>query len=182
MGLSAQHKGIREQAGKICGAIGEGGYVAVETEDNLQVEGAVNKENFYICRVMKWDDGEVQKKEKRTRGTVGGRFNTQPVKRGDPLYRASYFKIDEADSSGLTFVDTGAISTVSGLGFRRVLGQGTFTPKPKPGASTRRSSRSMSLLGGANASSHIVPRWMQWNLELGEKQEIRSAIHSAVPQ
>ena len=73
-------------------------------------------------------------------------------------------------------------STVSGLGFRRVLGQGTFTPKPKPGASTRRTSRSMSLLGGANASSHIVPRWMQWNLELGEKQEIRSAIHSAVPQ
>ena len=95
---------------------------------------------------------------------------------------SSGLTLDEADSSGLTFVDTGAISTVSGLGFRRVLGQGTFTPKPKPGASTRRSSRSMSLLGGANASSHIVPRWMQWNLELGEKREIRSAIHSAVPQ
>ena len=146
-----------------------------------QDEGGTKQDKgkcFYICRILEWEDGEVRKEEQRSRGTVGGQFNKQPVQKGDPLYRASYYKIDEADTSGLTFVDTGHISTISGLGFRHKLRGDSFSPKPKLGASsTRASTRAMSLLSGVGAGS-AVPRWMQWKLDLDEKQQIAGNIRS----
>jgi hypothetical protein len=194
VGVRAQNKATEQNARGICSCIKEGQFVALETVDDIVVEGAVNSERFYICRIMRWDDDDtdLQRKETRSRGTVGGKLNQQPVKKGDPLYRASYFKIDTADPSGLTFVDSGCISVVSGLGFRRILAEGAFQPKPSAAAAAAglrvRSLRS----GGArvdvpeSAAGSTVPRWMQWELQLDEKLSICKAIsepeaHSTVP-
>jgi hypothetical protein len=128
-GQVAQHKEIRLRAEELCSKVTVGDFVAMETADYIQAPGASNATNFYICRVMEWEDGTLVRRHSSARGTVGGKYNAQHVKKGDPLLRVCYYTLDSTEGTGLVFVDSASACTVSGCGFRHILQAGTFGPK-----------------------------------------------------